>query len=276
MAVISLFVAALFVARPSADALVRIAPEQGDCEWNVEAFTPLWPPRDPSGSAQIIAANASLWLRWNAGVSAIGVINPELRNGDGVVLATTRTDLSIPTGALVELKPREPLEAGKRYILHFENETIDVVASGPIFGAPDPIPVTSMYSIEDAAAFEACLTSGVVVETAPSSTELRLFIDPRGEVLAVSNTATLIVVGTPGDNVCGEVVAMDSVGRRSEPSAQQCAVAGMPTVPDGQPRREKSTLQKLGCASARGAIDPLLLAIFGAAGLLYRSRRTRS
>lgn len=265
---------------PNAADRAVIGPIQPECPWNQEALTPLWPVIDPQDQSALIASNASIFFRVNDGVTAIGDKTPILQDEDGASVAMTTNSLPIPTGALLELRPMEQLKAGSRYLLRYESSTAELTATGPIFGAPEPAQISRITPIDQAPANTACLTSGVVVQTVIDRAELRLFVDDEDQLLAASNAQELIIIGTPGIEVCGRVIAMDSVGRRAAPSERACAFATQARaaiIPD----REQSTWDKLGCSASGAAVKDdfelsMVLALFGLAATLLRSRTRRT
>jgi hypothetical protein len=226
--VTALLLSSLLTLFPAAPRDVYVPSQQPGCPWNQEALTLLWPRTDPTGGQVILASNAALWFRVNDGVSPIGIAEPVLLDefADPVEVIKTRT--MIPTGEMLELRPRAQLIPGNRYTVQFESTTLPIIASGPIFLTPDRAQIQAIMSITNAPNNSACDTSGILVTPQDDGVELHLFIDDNEDVLAVSSDRAIIVVGTERQEVCGRIVSMDAAGRRSEASDRKCANAGSP------------------------------------------------
>jgi MYXO-CTERM domain-containing protein len=256
---------------PADAALVALPPTQPACPWNQEALTLLWPKDDA-----IIASNASLWFRVNDGPAPVGLTTPRLEDESRGRVELEEKRTPIPTGSLLELRPVQQLTPGNRYTLFYANQTVPLTASGPIFGAPERVEIERIIPITEAPNNTACDTTGIVVEPRFDNAELHMFVGDNGEVHGVSSDPTIIVVGTPGQSICGRVIAMDSVGRQSEPSDNNCQTAGAPKIDynGGSLGRERGPFSAFGCSTTEGASGDaaILLALAGLLALVARRR----
>jgi len=133
--------------------------------------------------------------------------------------------------------------------------------------------VESIVPIEQAPMFTACDTSGVLITSARDSAQLHLFLADNGDLLGSSVDEHLVVVGTPGTNVCGTLIAMDAVGRRSAPSERVCAVAKNPPPPTGgRPPLDDDVV--FGCSTTAGSADmAMMLVLIGAIALIAKQKK---
>ena len=105
----------LLLTAPADAAIAAPQVQQQPCPWNTEALTLLYP-----SDGAIAFTNTSIWLRGNDGVTAIGEKNPVLEDENGAFVPASRTDLDLPTGALIELRPIEQLDPGHQYRVRWE------------------------------------------------------------------------------------------------------------------------------------------------------------
>lgn len=239
------------------------------CIWDLDSVTIYYPQQ-----SSIVSPRSSAWIMFSRTHFAPNDVPPEIIDvRTSSVIEVDFEEILLPFDrSLVQVRPKTPLEVGRPYRLEIGTKGVNFSAGGPEVALPDPPVLANVLSNRGLPYEDACNAPGVVAFVEPNDAQLLLAIDRDGQVVGLSNDHRIFVKADISETpLCVRAVALDALGRRSEPSNEGCAQPYLDMNSDFD--RNDS-----GCSATRGRADIslILLLIFAASQMFSRTVRERS